>query len=178
MSIAENLAEVRAQIDDACRKAGRSPSTVTLVAVSKTHPSDAIREAYAAGQRDFGENYAQEFAAKREALADLPDLRWHFIGALQSNKVKLVVPGTVLVHAVDRLSVAEALSKRAAAAGSTVDLLVEVNVGGEASKAFDTLGLNGQLPSNGCTTLGYDLLADCQCLIDLGVADHKSSVSS
>jgi pyridoxal phosphate enzyme (YggS family) len=135
MSVTENLAAIRARVAAACRTAGRDPAAVTLVAVSKTHGPEAIREAYAAGQRDFGENYAQEFAAKREALADLPDLRWHFLGALQSNKAKLVVPGTVLVHAVDRHSVAEALSRRAAAAETTIDLLVEVNVGAEASKA-------------------------------------------
>ncbi|MFM2152708.1 MAG: hypothetical protein RL199_1143 [Pseudomonadota bacterium] len=135
MSIAANLAEVRVRVERACLRAGRDPAGVTLVAVSKTHSAEAVREAYAAGQRDFGENYAQELAAKREALADLPDIRWHFIGALQSNKAKLVVPGAVLVHAVDRPSVAEALSRRAAAAGVAVNLLVEVNVGGEETKA-------------------------------------------
>jgi PLP dependent protein len=112
----------------------RIPESVTLVAVSKTHPASAIREAYAVGQRDFGENYAQELAAKRQELADLSDIRWHFIGALQSNKVKLIVPAT-LVHAVDRLSVAEALGKRARALQTQCDALLEVNVGGEESKA-------------------------------------------
>ena len=119
----------------ACVRAGRAPDDVTLVAVSKKHPAEAIRTLYEAGQRDFGENYAQELDAKRTALADLTDLRWHFIGALQSNKAKLVVPGCTLVHAVDRLSVAEAMSRRAVASGSIARLLVEVNVGGEASKA-------------------------------------------
>ena len=122
-------------IAQACRANGRSPDDVTLVAVSKKHPPEAIRALYEAGQRDFGENYAQELAEKRAALADLTDLRWHFIGALQSNKAKLVVPGCVLVHAVDRLSVAEALSRRAQAAGTTARLLIEVNVGDESSKA-------------------------------------------
>jgi pyridoxal phosphate enzyme (YggS family) len=135
MSIAANLASVRARIEAACREARRNPAEVTLVAVSKTHPPEAIREAYAAGQRDFGENYAQELASKREALSDLTGLRWHFIGAMQSNKAKLVVPGTALVHAVDRPSVAEALSRRTGTAGPTVDLLVEVNVGDESTKA-------------------------------------------
>lgn len=133
--IRSNLEAIRRRIDEACVRAGRDPSSVTLVAVSKTHPAEAIRAAYEAGQRDFGENYAQELAAKREALADLKELRWHFIGALQSNKAKLVVPGSVLVHAVDRMSVAEALSRRAAAAGTKADVLIEVNVGGETSKA-------------------------------------------
>ena len=108
---------------------------MTLIAVSKTHPPESIRAAYEAGQRDFGENYAQELVRKREALSDLPDLRWHFIGALQSNKAKMVTPGCVLVHAIDRDSVGEAISRRAQQAGVTQELLVEVNVGDEASKA-------------------------------------------
>jgi pyridoxal phosphate enzyme (YggS family) len=134
-TIAERLAEVRQKLETAARRAGRDPSSVTLVAVSKKQPAEAIREAYAAGQRDFGENYAQELAAKRAELADLGGLRWHFIGALQSNKARVVVPGTVLVHAVDRPSVAEALARRATAAGVTCDALLEVNVGAEESKA-------------------------------------------
>lgn len=133
--IQANLREIRRRIDAACVRARREPSSVTLVAVSKMHPSESIRAAYDAGQRDFGENYAQELAAKRTELADLPDIRWHFIGALQSNKAKLVVPGCVLVHAVDRESVAEALARRAQLAGTVAEALVEVNVGDESSKA-------------------------------------------
>jgi PLP dependent protein len=129
------LAEIRGRIDEACRKAGRASSEVTLVAVTKTFPASDVRAAFEAGQRDFGENYAQEWQQKHSALAALDGLRWHFIGALQSNKAKVVVPGVSLVHTVDRVSVAEALSKRALAAGVLVDVLVEVNVGGEASKA-------------------------------------------
>lgn len=133
--IASRLEEVRARLALAAWSSNRDPAGITLVAVSKTHPAEDVRAAWEAGQRDFGENYAQELARKREALADLPGLRWHFIGALQSNKAKLVVPGTVLAHAIDRTSVAEALGKRAVAAGTHVDVCVEVNVGGEASKA-------------------------------------------
>jgi pyridoxal phosphate enzyme (YggS family) len=133
--IQASLREIRRRVDEACARAGREPSSVTLVAVSKTHPAEAIRAAYDAGQRDFGENYAQELAAKRTELADLGDIRWHFIGALQSNKAKLVIPGCVLVHAVDRESVAEALARRALAAGTVAEALVEVNVGDESSKA-------------------------------------------
>lgn len=135
VGIRQRLFAVRARVQDACVRAGREPSSVTLVAVSKTHPAQALRAAYEAGQRDFGENYAQEFAVKREALRDLADVRWHFIGALQSNKAKVVVPGTVLIHAVDRESVAQALAKRAQASDTVVEVLVEANVGGEASKA-------------------------------------------
>jgi len=133
--VAERLRRVRADVDAAVRAAGREAGSVVLVAVSKTHPVESIRAAYDAGQRDFGESYAQEFSAKRAALSGLPDLRWHFIGALQSNKAKLVVPGASLVHAVDRESVAAALSRKAREAGAMVDVLVEVNVGAESSKA-------------------------------------------
>lgn len=133
--IPKNLASVRARINEAARAAGRDPAGVTLVAVSKTWPAEDIRHAYEAGQRDFGENYAQELAQKRDELADLTDIRWHFIGALQSNKAKFVVPGCALVHAIDRPSVAKAASRRAQAAGAVVDALIEVNVDGEESKA-------------------------------------------
>lgn len=133
--IEQGLASVRSRIARAAERAGRAPEQLTLVAVSKTWPHEDIRLAYEAGQRDFGENYAQELAAKREALSDLTELRWHFIGALQSNKARLVVPGCVLVHAVDRASVAQALSRRAVAAGVVAQVLVEVNVSGEGSKA-------------------------------------------
>jgi pyridoxal phosphate enzyme (YggS family) len=108
---------------------------VRLVAVSKTKPASAVREAYAAGQRDFGENYAQELAEKAEQLADLPDIRWHFIGHLQSNKAKLVAPIAHLVHTIDSPSLARELAKRAEKLGrERLRVLVEVNVGGEAQK--------------------------------------------
>lgn len=130
-TIAARLAEVRGRIAAAAERAGRSAEGVTLLAVSKTKSEAAIREAYAAGQRDFGENYAQELAEKAVELADLADIRWHFIGHLQSNKAKLVAPVAHLVHAVDSASLAQALAKRAPA---PLRVLVEVNVGGEAEK--------------------------------------------
>lgn len=125
------LEDVRARIAKAEEAAGRAAGSVKLVAVSKTKPSSAIREAYAAGQRDFGENYAQELAEKAVELADLAEIRWHFIGHLQSNKAKLVAPVAHLVHAVDSASVASALAKRAP---KRLRVLVEVNVAGEAEK--------------------------------------------
>ena len=134
-TIAARLAEVRGRIAAAAERAGRSAEGVTLLAVSKTKSEAAIREAYAAGQRDFGENYVQELTAKAAALSDLPGLRWHLIGPLQRNKVKQVAPIAALVHTVDRAALAEEIEKRAAAAGRVVPVLIEVNVGGEASKA-------------------------------------------
>ncbi len=134
LDIARRLAEVKRTIDEAATKAGRAPSSVRLVAVSKHHPAEAIRAAYAAGQRDFGENYAQELAEKAAQLRDLPDLVWHAIGQLQRNKVKLVVQHARFVHAVDRADLALEIDRRAAAAGVTASVLVEVNLAGEASK--------------------------------------------
>jgi hypothetical protein len=124
-SISERLAQVRTAI----------PPAVTLVAVSKTQPPEAIREAYAAGQRDFGENYAQEWRAKAEQLADLPDLVWHFIGSLQTNKAKYLAGAVRWVHTVDRAELARELSKRCVQRGATLRVLLEVNVAREPQKA-------------------------------------------
>lgn len=130
MSIAANLDRIRGEL-----RAG-----VTLVAVSKTQPPSSIREAYAAGQRDFGENYAQEWRAKADALLDLKDLRWHFIGALQTNKVKLIAGRVEWVHTVDRVELARELSRRLASTGARSRVLLEVNVAGEASKEGCAIG--------------------------------------
>jgi pyridoxal phosphate enzyme (YggS family) len=129
------LAAVRARIDAAARACGRDPADVTLVAVSKLQPEALIRAAYACGQRDFGENYVQELVSKREALADLPDLRWHLIGHLQRNKAKYVAPFVHLAHTVDDRDLGAELGRRAASAGRVLDALVQVNVGGEAQKS-------------------------------------------
>ncbi len=134
-SIATNLATVRQQIAEACRKAGRSEHEVTLIAVSKTKSAAAVREAWEAGQRKFGESYVQEFLEKCEApeLSGLP-LSWHFIGHLQSNKVRQIADKVTMVHGIDKVSTAEELSKRASQHGINVDFLLEVNVSREASK--------------------------------------------
>jgi PLP dependent protein len=128
-SVKENLAAVRERIVKAAEAAGRDPASVTLVAVSKTKPIEAIREAWDAGQRDFGENYAQELVQKSDVL---PDARWHFIGHLQSNKAKLIASRVHMVHSVDSPSLAKELGKRAV---KRLPVLVEVNVSGEATKA-------------------------------------------
>ncbi|WP_232380039.1 YggS family pyridoxal phosphate-dependent enzyme [Polyangium fumosum] len=134
-TISARLAAVRARIDEAAIRAGRSPRAVRLVAVSKTKPPEAIRAAYAAGQRDFGENYVQELVQKATALADLPELRLHFIGALQRNKAKLAASVAAVIQTVDREELATELDRRAGALGRKLDVLLEVNVGGEESKA-------------------------------------------
>ena len=114
-------------------RAGRPGGSVEVVAVSKLQPPDAIRAAYAAGARDFGENYAQELRDKAEALSDLAGLRWHAIGPLQTNKARYVARSAHVFHALDRVEVARELSRRRT--GAPLRVYVEVNVGGEASKS-------------------------------------------
>jgi pyridoxal phosphate enzyme (YggS family) len=124
----EGLIRVRERIALACARAGRDPASVTLVAVSKTQPVERLREAFEAGQRVFGENYAQELRAKADAL---PGAEWHFIGALQTNKARIVVGRAALIHTCDRLSLARELAKRAA----SQRVLLEVNIGREPQKS-------------------------------------------
>lgn len=135
-AIAANLAEVRAQVAAAAQAAGRSPNDVTLVAVSKTHPAAAVRAAFAAGQREFGENRVQELVTKAAALRDLTALRWHMIGSLQTNKVRelLRVPGLVLLHSLDRPRLADALQHELFAAGRTLDVLLQIHATDEPDK--------------------------------------------
>jgi pyridoxal phosphate enzyme (YggS family) len=133
VSIAHRLAEVHERIEKAARACGRNPAEVRLVAVSKAKSPDEIREAYEAGQRAFGENYAQELAAKAQGLGDLGGLEWHFIGHLQTNKAKLVARHARVVHTVDSEVLAHELGKRVAQERRTKSLpvFVEVNIGGE-----------------------------------------------
>lgn len=149
--IAERLERIRAAVQSAAEASGRDASAVRLIAVSKMQPAEKIRAAYAAGQRDFGENYAQELAAKQAELADLTDLRWHMIGHLQTNKVSKLVPLVSAVHTVDSAKLAVELGKRALpvpgerslTADGRLLVFIEVNVSGEAQKsgcAPETLG--------------------------------------
>lgn len=148
-SLEERLSTVRAEIRAAALGCGRDPDGIRLVAVSKTKPEAMIRAAYAAGQRDFGENYVQELVAKAEALQDLPDLRFHLIGHLQRNKARLAARVASVVHTVDSARLAAELGKRASetpvpsarafatgpSPGPELRVLVEVNVGGEEQKS-------------------------------------------
>jgi len=132
MTVAEGLAQVRARIAAACARAGRDPSEVELIAVSKLQPEALIREAWEAGHRAFGENYAQELRDKSEHLRDLAGIRWHGIGPLQANKAKYVARAAHVFHAVDRLEIAAELSKRRQ--GAPLDVLVQL-WSGEATKS-------------------------------------------
>ena len=132
MSIAENLALVRGRVAAACQRAGRSPDEVTLVGVSKGFPAEAAAQAYAAGLRDLGENRVQEAAGKIEALAAQGIRpRWHLVGHLQSNKAKTAASLFAIIHSVDSVRLAQALSRRAS---EPVPILLEVNVAQEAGK--------------------------------------------
>src|SRR5690606_16557716 len=133
--VAQSLRQVRERLRAACSKAGRATDAVRLVAVSKKQPVEAIRAAFAEGQRDFGENYVQELAAKAAALSDLPGLCWHFIGHLQRNKAAQAVTLASLVQTVDSERLAIELGRRAEAQGRRLPVLVEVNVGGETQKS-------------------------------------------
>jgi pyridoxal phosphate enzyme (YggS family) len=130
--VAGRLERLRASLREASRAAGRPEDSVELLAVSKLQPLEALREAYAAGVRAFGENYAQELRDKSTALADLPGIRWHAIGPLQTNKAKYVARSAHVFHALDRADVAEELSRRRT--GAPLEVYLEVNLGGEASK--------------------------------------------
>lgn len=150
-AIASNLQAVRARIAKAANDAGRSPEEVELLAVSKTWPADCVIAAARAGQRAFGENYVPEGVDKVLATVDL-DLTWHFIGPLQSNKTRLVAEHFAWVHSVDRLKIAERLSAQRPTDLPPLQVCVQVNVSGEASKS-------------GCTPA--EALALCQAVAAL-----------
>jgi len=132
-AIHDNLQAVNRAVSTAVAAAGRAPGSVHLLAVSKTFPAAAIREAYAAGQRAFGENYLQEALEKMAALQDL-SIEWHFIGPIQSNKTRPIAEHFDWVHSVDRLKVAERLSAQRPPHLAPLNICLQVNVSGEASK--------------------------------------------
>jgi pyridoxal phosphate enzyme (YggS family) len=134
-AIGTALQRVRERIRSAAEQAGRSAGEVRVIAVSKTKSASAVREAYEAGQREFGENYVKELCAKAEQLSDLKDVRWHMIGHLQTNKVKQVIEVASMVQTVDSARLALELGRRAEQAGLKLPVLIEVNVGGEAQKS-------------------------------------------
>lgn len=136
MDIQTNLQHIRERMADACRRAGRDPDTVRLVAVSKTKPAAMIEAALAAGQDLFGESYVQEFTAKAEEI-DAP-VTWHFIGGLQSNKVKYLRGKVALIHSVDRLSLAKEIDRQWGRLEQPANILIQVNIGEEESKSGTT----------------------------------------
>ncbi|MBV4488681.1 YggS family pyridoxal phosphate-dependent enzyme [Pseudomonas sp. SWRI153] len=133
-TIADNIQLVSSRIQAAVKAANRAENSVQLLAVSKTKPAEALREAHAAGLRDFGENYLQEALGKQLELADLP-LIWHFIGPIQSNKTRAIAEHFDWVHSVDRLKIAQRLSEQRPADLPPLNICIQVNVSGEASKS-------------------------------------------
>ncbi|XVJ49318.1 YggS family pyridoxal phosphate-dependent enzyme [Pseudomonas sp. UBT] len=133
-TIADNIGLVSERIRAAAYAVQRDESSIHLLAVSKTKPAQAVREAYAAGMRDFGENYLQEALGKQAELTDLP-LSWHFIGPIQSNKTRAIAENFAWVHSVDRLKIAQRLSEQRPADLPPLNICIQVNVSGEASKS-------------------------------------------
>ncbi len=133
--IDDQLAKVTARIHQAAASAGRNPQTVQLIAVSKTQPAQALREAYTWGQRAFGENYLQEALDKQAQLADLVDLAWHFIGPIQSNKTRPIAEHFDWVHSVDRLKIAQRLHEQRPAEKPPLNICVQVNIDDETTKS-------------------------------------------
>ena len=145
-TIADNIGQVSQRIRAAADAVQRDASSIHLLAVSKTKPAQAVREAYATGMRDFGENYLQEALGKQAELTDLP-LSWHFIGPIQSNKTRAIAENFAWVHSVDRLKIAQRLSEQRPADLPPLNICIQVNVSGEASKS-------------GCTPADLPALAD------------------
>ncbi len=135
MSLAERLASVKKEIEIACIDARRKPGAVHLIAVSKLQPVSLIEEAYHLGQRDFGENYVQELTEKKQTLAHLPDIRWHLIGSLQSNKARQALACADYFHALDSLRLAQELSKRSEGTQKMLPVFIQINVDTEATKS-------------------------------------------
>jgi len=136
MSIAEHISKIEERIAQAVLRSGREPGSVRLVAVSKTKPAAAVAEAFSCGQRIFGENYVQELVGKH---AELPgEISWHFIGNLQSNKVRQIAGLVDLIHSVDRLSLATEIDRQWGAIGKVCDVLIQVNISREATKGGAT----------------------------------------
>ena len=133
-TIAENISTLAERINNAAQAVQRDPASVGLLAVSKTKPAGDLREAYAAGLRDFGENYLQEALGKQSELSDLP-LIWHFIGPIQSNKTRAIAENFAWVHSVDRLKIAQRLSEQRPEHLPPLNICIQVNVSGEASKS-------------------------------------------
>ncbi|WP_062058206.1 YggS family pyridoxal phosphate-dependent enzyme [Cellvibrio sp. OA-2007] len=142
--IDDQLAKVTARIHQAANAAGRNPQTVQLIAVSKTQPAQALAEAYAWGQRAFGENYLQEALDKQIALQALPGIEWHFIGPIQSNKTRPIAEHFAWVHSVDRLKIAQRLNDQRPAELPPLNICVQVNIDDETTKSGVSLA---QLPA-------------------------------
>jgi pyridoxal phosphate enzyme (YggS family) len=169
--VSANLKAIEQRIAAACHRANRARDSVQLLAVSKLHPAACIRAAYQSGQRDFGENYAQELRDKAGQLADLADIRWHAIGPLQLNKAKYIAKLAYAFHALDRTELAEELSKRRA--GPALRCYLELNLGGESTKSGVPISeLDATLPR--ISALPHLEIVGLMCLPPLGMDPEAS----
>jgi len=148
ITIAERLDSAYGRITEAVKKFNRPEQSITLLAVSKTKPINLILDAYEAGHRKFGESYVQESVEKIEKLAHLDDIQWHFIGPIQSNKTKLIANHFAWVQSIDRLKIAKRLSEQRDKDLPALNVLIQVNISGEASKSGCTLEEVNQLAQN------------------------------
>ncbi|WP_448211049.1 YggS family pyridoxal phosphate-dependent enzyme [Colwellia sp. MEBiC06753] len=155
MNIKDNLAQIHQQISQACQQAHRNDTDVQLLAVSKTKPSELVLEAYQAGQRHFGENYVQEAVDKIALLSHLPEICWHFIGPIQSNKTRLIAENFSWVHSVDRIKVAARLNEQRSGQDTPLNICLQVNISQEHSKSGISLEEISDLAQyvNNCTHL-------------------------
>lgn len=169
--IAANLEVVEQRIGAACRRANRARDSVQLLAVSKLQPVSGIRAAYQLGQRDFGENYAQELRDKARQVADLTEIRWHAIGPLQLNKAKYIAKLAYAFHALDRIELAEELSKRRG--GPALQCYLELNLGGESTKSGIAISELDAVLSR-VSTLPNLKVAGLMCLPPLGTDPEAS----
>ena len=158
MDIRERYTEVKRRVDEAALRSGRDPGDVRLIAVTKTHPASEINEAIEAGAADIGENRVQEVLEKYE---DVSPVRWHLIGHLQTNKVRQIVDKVVMIHSVDSLKLAREINKRAAAAGITMDVLIEINSAMEETKSG--------IPAEDLRQLVTDITAECESVRVCGI---------
>ena len=158
MDIRERYTEVKRRVDAAALRSGRDPGDVRLIAVTKTHPASEINEAIEAGAADIGENRVQEVLEKYE---DVSPVRWHLIGHLQTNKVRQIVDKVVMIHSVDSLKLAREINKRAAAAGITMDVLIEINSAMEETKSG--------IPAEDLRQLVTDITAECESVRVCGI---------
>ncbi len=133
MLVKENILRIKEKIADAAVKAGRNPNEITLVAVSKTFPYNYVNEAYLAGVKNFGENYVQDFLTKYDELKD-KDIKWHFIGHLQRNKIKYIIDKIYMLHTLDSVRLAKNLNEKLESADKQLRVLVQINIGEESAK--------------------------------------------
>ena len=168
IAIKDNIADVELQIATACQRAHRKASDVTLLAVSKTKPLEMLQLAYNAGQRNFGESYVQEAVDKITAWQNRPDITWHFIGPIQTNKTKLIASHFSWVHSIDRIKVAKRLNEHRSGQDTPLNICLQVNISGELSKS-------GVLPAELPALLAVIETCDNLCLRGLMAIPEKNA---